>query len=130
MASFYLAVHMRAIRERGKLVSVILTGQFYEETNEYDVLCWSCKQSVGRATRAELSEMTARGYEVYCFECDNLCDDMVPEHLIPKRDEVIIVRDDYGREKAAILWLADRVGLVGVRVCTHPINKLDGAQLV
>lgn len=72
-------------------MSVIYTGEFCEGSGEYEVLCQECKRVVGRATRAELSEMTVTETEVMCFSCEGFWSDKVPDHLMPKPWEIVFV---------------------------------------
>lgn len=72
-------------------MTAVLTGEFYEQTQEYDLLCSKCKKKVGRVTRAEASALSCYPEEVMCFACDGFMADMIPVHLYSGVDEAIVI---------------------------------------
>jgi len=97
---FSIDLKLRIIKGRGKIVSVILTGECNQDGTLYEVFCEACKSPVGILTRSELSELSARSIRVMCFACDGVRDDEYPECLIPKEGETIFI---FGEERTTVL---------------------------
>lgn len=89
----------------------ILTGEFYEETQEYDVLCQGCRQVVSRETKAVCSALTCRTEEIFCFDCDPLEADQVPPALIAEPDEILVIFDPVNDKEAEWKITANHQGL-------------------
>lgn len=96
-------------------MSVLYTRDVRETTGEYEVLCECCKKPVGWLSRAECSGLLAKKMPIVCFECDGIWDDVVPDQLMPKQHEVIVLRDEMFRSRIVIFWAVKNKALLAIR---------------
>jgi len=54
---------------------------FIGETGKVQLICESCHQLLDLVTVEEVTDMSRRGYEVYCFDCDAGAADEIPPAL-------------------------------------------------
>lgn len=118
-------------------MSILLIGEVNEEAGTYELLCEMCQANVGWITKSEGSELTVRGQQVLCFECEGVAAEEIPEMLIPKDNEAVVLRSLQGECELVILWAPGdcwpSVGLRWVAECLSsspylPIICIDGAS--
>jgi hypothetical protein len=52
----------------------------------------------------ELADMSALGRAVTCFDCAQIEADMIPHHLCPGGDEMIVIQGEDRQRKICVFW--------------------------
>lgn len=82
---------------------MIYTGQINHDGTQQVVLCQECRKAVGWFAIQEISELSQWKINVYCFECDNVGLDSVPNQLLPKSKEFVFIKSlDRG-----VVWVGE-----------------------
>jgi hypothetical protein len=80
------------IKEVFKKMSVIYLGEYNDYLQNIDVLCPSCKKVVATASLSEIAEWANANLQTFCFDCDQVGQDEVPQQLLSRAGEVVLIK--------------------------------------
>lgn len=118
-------------------MTIICTGEVYEDAGEIEVLCEICLERVGRLSVLDVAGLAKRGEAVWCFECEGTKAEVIPKQLCPAPGEMVILRSEK-QSITCIMWdekdelkcvpalAPDRKGLSSSPYLSHNESKAQG----